>query len=469
MKCVVPLLVCGFLVLNPVASLSASKAKDVPVKPVTNGSGPMVTVTDSINATLRNHRAIRVIQENREAVQHEVTRAKAGWGPKVDLTARGGLSQLSDSTTRSYNQSESFYGSTSLGATLVQPLWDGFATRSRVRTAEATLESMDSRVFDNATSLALDSLIAHVDLLRRRKIVELAIANVNRHKEILVSSRDRESMGADTMADVSQTEGRLERALSTLADAKASLLQGEASYRRLTATPVPTNVAPVELPVPMYTSPSVVLETAESKNPKISAYKADVRAAVGDKELTEANFYPTLNLEAGPSYSDRGGRGNQWSSGVDIMGVARWNVFNSGADIANTRASSAKVRQARQVLYNFMDELVLQIQDTWTGYQSAIEQHQHYVNAIRFNTQTRDAYLEQFYTGQRSLLDVLDAESELFNSSVQAATAAGNILVGGYSLYALAGVMLPTLNIETKGLYQTPPPVDSKPVMNFNK
>ncbi|MEG2172053.1 MAG: TolC family protein [Desulfovibrionaceae bacterium] len=458
----------GVLLLTPLTAQAATKAKDT--LPPAQSVGKTVTVVDTINATLRNHRAIKVIQENRAAVQSEVRRAQAGWGPRVDITARGGARQLSDSTTRSYQDDAALYGASNVGATLVQPLWDGFATRSRVRTAEATLDSMTERVFDNATTLGLDSIIAHVDLLRRRKILELAVANVKRHQEILASSRDRESLGADTMADVTQTEGRLARALSTLADAKAALLQGEASYRRLTGTPVPSAIESVVLPMPMYESPGTVLETAEAKNPKIVAYKADIRAATGNKELAESNFHPMLNLEAGPSYSNRGGHDDQWTSGVDIMGVVRWNVFNSGADVANTKAMSAKVRQSRQVLYNFMDELVLQVQNTWTGYQSAQEQHKHYTNAIKYNTQTRDAYLEQFYTGQRSLRDVLDAESELFNTSVQAATAAGNILVGGYSLYALAGVLLPTLNIETKGLYETPSPVvASKPVMDFSK
>lgn len=428
----------------------------------------VVSLSDTINATLRNHRAIKVIQENREAVQFEVDRAKAGWGPRVDINVRGGINQLSDSSNRSFKTDQGFYGTTSMGATLVQPLWDGFATRSRVRTAEATFESMTSRVFDNATTLGLDSIIAHVDLLRRRKILQLATDNVKRHREILASSRARENLGADTMADVAQTEGRLARALSTLADAKAALLQGEASYRRLTSTPVPAALESVELPTPMYQSPGVVLEIAETQNPKITAYKADIRAATGDKELAESNFYPMVNLEAGPNYSDRGHRNNQWTSSMDIMGVLRWNVFNSGADVASTRAASARVRQARQTLFNFMDELVRETQDTWTGYQSAIEQHQHYTDAVRYNTVTRDAYMEQFITGQRSLLDVLDSESELFNSSVQATTAAGNILVGGYRLFALGGVLLPTLNIETKGLYETPAPVEGKPVMNFN-
>lgn len=435
----------------------------------------MVTLQDTINATLRNHNALKVIQENREVVIHELDRAKAGYGPRVDINGRLGVSQLSTSTTRAQESDYGFYGAGGIGATLVQPLWDGWATRSRVRTAEATVNSMTHRVFDNATTLALDSIIAHIDVLRRRKILQLSEDNVRRHQEILASSRDRESMGADTMADVTQTEGRLARALASLAEAKASLLEGETAYRRLTGLPVPLELEPVELPQPMYQGTMAVLETAEKHNPKIAAYIEDVKAAMGNRELAESTFYPTVNLEAGPNYSDRGGPygpggyNENYTASVEVMGTLRWNIFNSGADVAEVRAASARTRQARQTLYSFMDDLTQEVENSWTGYQSAIEQRKNYLDAIQYNVQTRDAYLEQFYLGQRSLLDVLDAENELFNSSTQAATAQGNILVGAYRLYGLAGVLLPHLHIDTKDLYKAPGPGhnDDKPIMDF--
>ena len=76
--------------------------------------------------------------------------------------------------------------------------------------------------------------------------------------------------------------------------------------------------------------------------------------------------------------------------------------------------------------------------------------------AIGYNTATRDAYLEQFKLGERSLLDVLDAESELFNSSTQYTTANGNVVVGAYRLYALTGMLLPELGIKEDPLYESP-------------
>ena len=99
-------------------------------------------------------------------------------------------------------------------------------------------------------------------------------------------------------------------------------------------------------------------------------------------------------------------------------------------------------------------DLSQQISDTWTRYQANIDTRQYYREAIAYNNQTRDAYLEQFILGQRSLLDVLDAENELFNSSTQYVTVDGNVIIGAYHLYALAGDLLSKLGLDGKMLYE---------------
>ena len=398
-----------------------------------------VTVKQTVEDTLQSHRGLKVMQENLDVVRHELRRAKAGWGPSVDAVGRTGASRLSNTTTRPLNADKDMYGANSISLTLTQPLWDGFATRSRVRTGEATVDSMTYRVLDNATSFALDAIIAHVDLLRPREILQLAKDNVRQHVEILDSQKERVELGAGSSADVTQTKGRLARAQSTLTDAEASLREGEASYIRLTGKPVPASLAEVYVPEPMYTGYDAVIEVADKNNPKLKAYMSDIKAARGEKELAESAYHPKINFEVGPSYSDRSGPGSQWTSGVDAGLVMRWNLFNSGADKAGTEAAESRTRMATETLYNFHDE-----------------QKKYYEEAIGYNTATRDAYLEQFKLGERSLLDVLDAESELFNSSTQYTTANGNVVVGAYRLYALTGMLLPELGIKEDPLYESP-------------
>ena len=93
------------------------------------------------------------------------------------MNASGGWGVLSDSTTRSRDKDGGFYPTVNLSATLTQPIWDGFATRSRVRQAKSTLDSQNWRVLDNVSSLCLDGIIAHINLLRTRTLVQLAEEN----------------------------------------------------------------------------------------------------------------------------------------------------------------------------------------------------------------------------------------------------------------------------------------------------
>lgn len=461
----------GILVLALAASgcgatkESAEKHLAEPAAPV-EGSASLVsesgesrqngaTLRDTVEATLGYNRGLKVIQENLDVTRHELRRAQAGYGPSVDLTGRAGANELSTSTTRSYGTDKGMYAADSVGLTLSQPLWNGFATRSRVASAQATVDSMSYRVFDNATTFALDGIIAHVDVLRRREILRLAEANVARHREILASQQDRIAAGVSSTADVTQTEGRLSRAKATLSDAQASLREAEASYIRLTGKAVPEELAEADAPMP-FAEMDAALVASHRDNPKLKAYLADVRARKGDKELAESAFHPQINLEAGPSYSDRGGNGSQWEKEINVGLAMRWNIFNSGADEAEVKAARARIRQAQEYAADFVDEVDKEIADTWTRWMAAKEQETYYQNAVVYNTQTRDAYMEQFVLGERSLLDVLDAENELFNSSTQLETVRGNIIVGGYRLHALAGDLLPVLEVNTDHLYEAP-------------
>jgi len=420
------------------------------------GKGEPIPVEESIEAMMRNNHSLKALQENRSAVGHEVDRAKAGWGPRVDIVARGGFGYLDNSTTRSYGyDSASPYSSASL--LITQPLWDGFKTLGRVREAEATYRSLDHRVFDNANTLALDAIIAHVDVLRRAEILELARENVAAHEDILKKARARVDSGVDTMADVTQAQSRLSRAKSALSEAEKNLRIGEDTYTRLTDHRLAgVKLAPVTMPANMYKNAEEVLALAREGNPKMAAFKEDVVAARAVKQQVKAAYSPTVDLEMGPSYSDRDAKHELFTSEFGVSAVVRWNLFNSMADVNENKAAAARIRQSRQTLYDFMDSLKLSVEESWAEYVSAQEQLAFYNEAVEFNLATRDAYQEQFVLGQRSLLDVLDAENELFNSSSQACTAHGNALIAAYRMKALTGELIPSFNIRTAILKVTP-------------
>ena len=198
-----------FLILIcPAFGLAAEANYPPPPQP-----GQTISIDDTIYGVLRTHRNLRGMMENRDALEHEVDRARAGFGPRIDVSGQAGYGVISDSTSRVLDHDRQMWSVVGYSATLVQPIWDGFAARSRVRSAKSTLESVKHRVFDTATSLSLDGVIAHIDLLRRRTVYDLSVKNVDQHKAVLAMTRERANLGADTAADVSQAQSRLYRAL----------------------------------------------------------------------------------------------------------------------------------------------------------------------------------------------------------------------------------------------------------------
>lgn len=121
----------GFVATETMAA-AAKPASGKAVYPPPPAPGAPVTLDDTIYGVLRYHRALRGMQENRQVLEHEVRRAQAGFGPSVDITGEAGGNLLSDRTTRDYDLDKQMYGIGEISGRLTQPIWDGFATRSRV-------------------------------------------------------------------------------------------------------------------------------------------------------------------------------------------------------------------------------------------------------------------------------------------------------------------------------------------------
>ncbi|AAS95493.1 TolC family outer membrane protein [Nitratidesulfovibrio vulgaris] len=411
---------------------------------------------DSVLSTINSNPKLKVFQENREAATHDLRRARAGWLPRVDVRAGYGAEQYSDTTSRQSNKDDEFTERGDASAVLTQTVWDGFATSSRVDVGKAKLDSADNRLMDNAEALGLDAVLAHIEVLRQREIVRLSEINVQQHQTILGSQSERQKMGVASIADVTQTQGRLARAQSTLVESRSALEVAEAAYKRLTGMEVPTELERAGIPDTAPASFETALGASLTANPKIAAYQSDIQAARGQEDLDKSRFHPNVYLEVGPSYKERVESSESYAWGTTAMMRVNWNIYDGGADVAAVRGSAARVRQSRQELQNLLDTLNEETRATWSRYLSAHEQSSFYTTAVTYNTQTRDTYMQQFLVGQRSLLDVLDAENELYSSEVQLVTAKANEAGTAYRLLALGGNLLASLSIDRSELRNVP-------------
>ncbi len=416
-----------------------------------------ITINSSIQNALKNNPRLKVLQNNRDALLHELRQAKGGYLPSIDVEAGYGTEQHSDVVTRRRDNepgNEDWESRGEASVLLDQLIFDGGVVSGQVAVQKAKLESANERVFDNAEAITLDAVIAHLDVYRQRKLVALAEDNIKVHNEILRSMEERQRAGAGSIADVTQTQGRLARARASLIRAKAGLGAVTANYERVVGEkPGAVSLAGA----PSSTPPSIenAVELARQYNPKVKALTADISEAEAQKKQALATDFPKLNLELSSVYEDQVQGDNSWQNTNAAMVRLRWNLFNGGSDAAGQRAAGYRVKQAVASRDDQVVDIVEETQVSWADYQAARERKVAFSEAVTYNKQTLGSYIKQFNVAQRSLLDVLDAENELFQTSGLWVTAQVNETIGACRLLALAGRLQ-----GAKGEFTTEPEPD---------
>ena len=406
--------------------------------------GPADTVITALEYSPR----LQALQKNEVAIGHERDQAIGGYYPRVDLTFGYGAEAHSDQRTRDTDTEHNFYERLEASLRLSQLVYDGQETASRVGIERAKLRSADYRTYDNAEAIALDALIAHMDVHRQRELVYLAQTNIQDHEEILDMLQEQQEAGAGSIANVDQTRARLFRAHASLAEIQAGLRTAEANYQRFVGK-LAGDLAfytPDNSQVPSSLDEAVAA-TARN-NPKVMALGANVVEAGQRVELSRSNFLPKVHAELSTSYEDQFESLRTYEHNNQAMLRMRWNLFNGGSDIANRKAAAARKLQAVSQREDQRDIVVEEARMSWAELESAQRQIAAFDDAVTYNRQTLDSYMKQFNVGQRTLLDVLDARNELFQTSGLLVTARTNEVIAKARLLALAGKLNESLQID---------------------
>lgn len=413
-----------------------------------------VTLEDSVETTLRTNPDVGVVQADREAIDQELRQARAEYLPSLDLRGAAGPEYTNSPTTR--NRSTRPPGgdsSTTLmrwesQITLSQMLFDGFATQSEVERQISRIDSAAYRVQEAAEFVALDAIEAHLEVLRNQVLVVLARENLEEHNRILGLVRQLEGQGASSIADVVQTEARIAAAQTSLATAQGNLRDAEALYIGV------VGVRPGSLEEPLVPYPAVPesQEAAAAKaavdSPTVLIAGADIDVADAELRGSRAGYYPRFDLEVGAAANDNldGVRGGDVEA--QALLVLRYNLFRGGADIAREREAFARLREARETLRQAQRSAEEDARIAYNALVTARARTESLRAAVEAQRATRDVYAQQFDLGQRSLLDLLDAENELFVARSNLTTAEYTEIFGVYRVLAVIGDLLITLDID---------------------
>jgi outer membrane protein len=399
------------------------------------------------NPQLNAQRAsVRVIDEN-------VPQALAGYRPKVAGVFAAGVGytdQLADgSAGKKIEQGDQTPHSATL--TVTQTVYNGNQTANKTRAAESQVFGAREGLRLMEQSVLLAAATIYMDYLRDAAILEVQKSNTHVLELTLKQTRDRYSAGLVTPTDVAQSEAQLAAAQSQELAAVSTLTTTRANFRRIVGIE-PANLQPAS-PVDRYLPPTVggAIELALRQNPNVTAAMYGVDVSFLTVKINEGALYPSVSLQATVSkvWDPNITTINEFTAAANAQLTVP--VYQGGAEYSLIRQSKETLAQQRLALEQVRDQARADLVTAWGQLLAGKAQ----VTAAQSQVQASEiAYLgttKEAQVGQRTVIDILNAQQTLVNARVALVTAQHDRVVASYAVLNAIGRLSPqVLHLSTQ-------------------
>lgn len=407
---------------------------------------------DAIKGALAFQPTVKGAYARRTSARERVKVERGALFPKVDVRGETGYEYLDAPSTRNRStRAPGSNGYTSLwrnnaSVFVTQLIFDGFQTVNLVRSARARATQAGHRVVNTRQTVALEAIAAYLDIIRTRQFVKLARRNVQDHANILGGIIRLQRQGRTTTADIQQARARYYQATAQLKSFQGELRRAIVRYQAVVGRVPSANMAqPGSAALrPRYARMSLAdaYKVAAKQNPEIKAAQSEVKARRHAADATKGLFTPRVELQLESSIGNDidGVKGH--ATNVTALVVLTWNLYRGGSDIARRREALANLTVAQ---YDASDsrrivrERLGQAYEAFATDRAVIPDN---INRVQSNRSLVSAYAQQFLAGQRSLLDRLDVQNDLFLAELELANSRSRMFFNYFSFVAATGELL---------------------------
>lgn len=406
------------------------------------------TLREALVEAYRTNPTLQAARAQQRANDENVPIEKAAGRP--DIGATGRYTEFLKQSSTSFTAPER---AVNLGVDLGVPIYSGGAVKNAVRAAEERVQAGQAELRATESAVFSQVVAAYMDVIRNEAIVGLAANQVDVLSTNLQATRDRFEIGDLTRTDVAQSEARLAAAQSDLRAAQANLITAREDYIALVGQ-APTDLQPPP-PLPgLPGSADDAVAVALENNPDLIAARERAEAAGYDIEVAGAGRLPRVSLFTGYTYDNYLGTlggaivddptiprddVSQSSSGAQAGVSISIPIFQGGRPAALQRQAQARASAALEDIIAAERDVIAQVRAAFSSWQASlaiIESSQAAVDAAALSLEGVRA---ENSIGNRTILDVLNAEQELLNAQVELVTARRNAYVAGFSLLAAMG------------------------------
>lgn len=404
------------------------------------------TLEQAVNQTIATHPQILSAESSQLAANQDIKQEEGGYYPSVNITTGDGPEYSNNPATRAsgspngislFRQESNFL--------LSQLLFDGGNVTNRVAKAKADFQTSTFQVYQAEEALGYDAALAYLTVMQDRELLRIAALDVAAHQDMYSKIARRVEAGASNKSDLELVLSRLALAKSNYLQIQGKLNDDVATYFKVVGyLPSPyMEMPPQPKNLPMTLTQAQQL--AVQLNPQLQASKAQVASNIAAVGVAKSAYFPTVTLDLNASYNDSldgvPGYNNERAALVHM----NYNVFRGGSDKAAVSAARYRVVTAQQDTQTLQRDILETVAFDWDGLQTALRR----IPELRIHADQAykvwQAYIKQFKLGQRTLFDLLNAQSEYYDGQKALVQAQYQSRIQRYKLLASIGEMVSTI------------------------
>jgi outer membrane protein len=449
----------GFAVVSVIRFAVRASATGIAILTLTAAPASSDTLKWALTQAYLTNPQLNAQRAAVRATDETVPQALSGYRPRVSLSASV-AEQYLDNVTKSVSTSPSnskvvtsltyphSFGATAVqtyGGTVTQTLLNGHGTASRTAQAEQLVSAARETLRLTGQTVLLSAATAYMNLIAASATLDLQRRNVEVLEQLLNDTRARFKFGEVTRTDVAQSESRLSASRAAMRTAESTYATARSTYRQIIGSE-PHKLAPAS-PVDRLSPrslPQAVIE-ARMRHPSVTTAMFNVDAAVFQVKIAESSLYPTASLvgSAQQTYGSPASLQVMQSFAASIAGQISVPIYQGGAEYATIRQAKETLGQRRLDLDTAREQSQQTLVQSWSQVEAAKAQIVDTQAQVTASETALNGVREEARVGQRTTLDVLNAQLELVNARTALVNAQRDRVIASYALLAASGRMSP--------------------------
>ena len=407
-----------------------------------------------------------VVQErlkNYNATKEDISIAKAGYYPKLDLSLGFGVEDNQrqtkyDGSTRllkdgnSVNSSTLSVYQTSLKYT--QNIFEGFKTQYDIEQQKHRTLSSAYSYIEKVNDISFKMVDTYIQVMRNKELLATAQANIDINKEIFKKVQKLYDAGLTTLSEVNKIDSSLALAKSNYVVQENTLLDVTYNMQRVVGRYL--NVDEMKKPILNVALPASIEDAAEyamEHNPSLLVANYNIKVAQATYKGKRSPFYPKVDIELSENMNNNLSGIQGHYDKFRAMAYLSYNLFNGFADKSALQKSISGIHQEVESKNNLRRQVIEGLNLSWVAYEKLGNQLEHLKDYKKFSLKTLTLYAKEYDLGRRSLLDLLTSQNAFIGAKQQIINTEYSMLFAKYRILDAMGALVTTVLGDTDPVY----------------